>query len=134
MTEARSITSNILSTYLNVDSNCHALPVENTPNFWRDLMAGTLNGGDDGCFVFGRSFEENSGVWECHPQGDEMIFLLDGEADVILNQQDGQRTVELRIPGDFVRIPEGVWHRFHVVKPGKTLTLASGKGSQHRKA
>jgi len=133
MIETPSSASNILSTYLNVDNNCHARSMESGPNFWRELMAGTLNNGGDGCFVFGRSFEADSGIWERHREGDEMIFLLEGAADLILDQQGERHKVELRAPGDFVRIPEGVWHLFQVIKPGKTLTLAAGKGSEHRK-
>jgi len=135
MTEMLPKTPNILSTYLQADKNCHASLIEGGPDFWRGLMAGSLAGVGDGSFVFGRSFETDSGIWERHPQGDELIFLLEGAADLVLDlgQNGGLHTVELRVVGDYVRIPEGIWHRFHVVKPGKTLTIASGRGSEHRK-
>ncbi len=133
MTESRFSTPNLLSTYLNVDEGCHGHLMTGDREFWKDLMAGTLDAPNGGIFVFAVDFESDSGIWERHPQGDEIVFLMEGAVDFLLDREDGVHCIELRNPGDFALIPEGIWHKLRVVSPGKTLTINSGKGAEHRR-
>lgn len=54
------------------------------------------------------SFSGHTG-WECHPAGDELLYYLEGEAEIriITEAGDVRRTVR---QGDVVQIPRGLWH------------------------
>jgi oxalate decarboxylase/phosphoglucose isomerase-like protein (cupin superfamily) len=66
-----------------------------------------------------------------HPAGDEVVCLLSGAIDVVLEEQHGERVVGLE-PGSTCIVPRGVWHRAIVHEPGDTLHITRGEGTQHR--
>jgi mannose-6-phosphate isomerase-like protein (cupin superfamily) len=48
--------------------------------------------------------------WEKHPEGDELLYVLDGRIDVVLLS----RARPVRVPvhaGSIFLVPKGVWHR-----------------------
>jgi mannose-6-phosphate isomerase-like protein (cupin superfamily) len=48
--------------------------------------------------------------WENHPEGDELLYILDGKIDVILLR--GVRPVRVPVKaGSNFLVPKGVWHR-----------------------
>ena len=47
---------------------------------------------------------------EMQPDGDELLFLMSGNVSVVLEEEDGQRVLEVR-SGQAVVVPRGVWHR-----------------------
>jgi len=69
--------------------------------------------------------------WEMHPEGDEIVYLLSGALDVILEEDGQERTVELRDRTACI-VPRGVWHRGIVRAPAETLHITRGAGTQHR--
>ena len=48
--------------------------------------------------------------WERHPDGDELLLVLDGELEVTVLTDDGPVTRKLRAGEAFV-CPQGLWHR-----------------------
>lgn len=69
--------------------------------------------------------------WEMHPQGEEVLVLLDGRMTLILDEAGGERRVEMA-PGATCIVPRGVWHRALVPEPARFLALTYGAGTQHR--
>jgi mannose-6-phosphate isomerase-like protein (cupin superfamily) len=69
--------------------------------------------------------------WERHPAGDEVVVLLSGRADLILEIDGDQRRIALA-PGEAVINPAGVWHTADVHEPGSILTITPGQGTEHR--
>jgi mannose-6-phosphate isomerase-like protein (cupin superfamily) len=69
--------------------------------------------------------------WEMHPEGDEILYLMSGALDLILEDGKGERVVELR-PGAACIIPRGTWHRANVRRLSKGLFITPGKGTQYR--
>jgi mannose-6-phosphate isomerase-like protein (cupin superfamily) len=69
--------------------------------------------------------------WERHPAGEELVVLLSGRADVILELPDGQQRVELR-PGQAMINPKNVWHTSDVHEPGNALFITPGAGTEHK--
>jgi oxalate decarboxylase/phosphoglucose isomerase-like protein (cupin superfamily) len=69
-----------------------------------------------------------------HPNGDEIVCLLDGSMDFILEAKDGNRTVELSQSGSYVIVPKGTWHTAKVNRPSRMLFITAGEGTQHREA
>jgi quercetin dioxygenase-like cupin family protein len=49
--------------------------------------------------------------WECHPDGDELLYVLEGGVDLTaLTEDGGERRVKLSAGTAFV-CPQGLWHR-----------------------
>jgi len=69
--------------------------------------------------------------WERHPNGDEVLVLLEGRLEMTFDQ-DG---VESRRPfeaGQTLIVPAGAWHRARVLEPGRMLGITYGEGTDHR--
>jgi quercetin dioxygenase-like cupin family protein len=70
--------------------------------------------------------------WERHPDGDELILVLDGGGEItVLAEEDGEPIrAELR-PGRLFVCPRGLWHR-PVATPSMTaLYVTPLGGSEH---
>jgi mannose-6-phosphate isomerase-like protein (cupin superfamily) len=59
---------------------------------------------------------------EMHPDGDELLYLVEGAINVILDEEAGERCLSLQ-PGQAFVVPCGVWHRVMVREP-RCLPLA----------
>lgn len=53
-------------------------------------------------------------LWERHPQGDEVLIMIEGRATMIMRENGGDKAYVLG-PGDVLFIPKGVAHsaEFH---------------------
>jgi mannose-6-phosphate isomerase-like protein (cupin superfamily) len=69
--------------------------------------------------------------WEMHPHGEEVLVLVSGAMEMVLERDGGESTVELR-PGQACIVPRGTWHRARVREPSALLTITAGRGTQHR--
>jgi mannose-6-phosphate isomerase-like protein (cupin superfamily) len=122
-------TFDLADTYVQLDDGPAAIAVEVDDDFWEkvesrpELRGGRLVG----------AFHNTADwpVWEMHPVGDEVVCLLSGAIDVVLDQEDGERVVELHAGATFI-VPRGVWHTATVHEPGDTLHITRGEGTQHR--
>lgn len=70
-------------------------------------------------------------VWEMHPAGDELVMLLSGKVDMVLELPEGEKVVPLK-PQHTVVVPRGVWHRAIVHEPGDALFITRGSGTEHK--
>jgi mannose-6-phosphate isomerase-like protein (cupin superfamily) len=68
-----------------------------------------------------------------HPEGDEILSLVSGAIDFVVEERGERRTVELR-PGRTFVVPRGAWHRALVKEPSVVLAVTYGRGTQHRDA
>jgi mannose-6-phosphate isomerase-like protein (cupin superfamily) len=119
----------LASTYVQLDDGPAAVAVEVDADFWEkidtrpELHGGRLVG------TFHNAADWS--VWEMHPAGDEVVCLLSGAIDVVLEAESGERTVSLEA-GETCIVPRGVWHTANVRSPGDTLHITRGTGTQHR--
>jgi oxalate decarboxylase/phosphoglucose isomerase-like protein (cupin superfamily) len=67
-----------------------------------------------------------------HPAGDEVVVLLSGAAEMVLDRGDGKETVSLRQPGSFVIVPKGTWHTARIAEPTSMLFVTPGEGTQNK--
>ena len=70
-------------------------------------------------------------TWECHPLGDEIVIILEGEGEFI-QQVDGG---EVRIPvtaGDTVVNPAGVWHTADVRQAIRAVYITPCPDTDHK--
>jgi quercetin dioxygenase-like cupin family protein len=126
---ARTKAIDLSTTYVHLEDGPSALPVPVGPDFWETIDRRTeLHGGR--LVMVGHNAADWPD-WEMHPAGEEIVFLLSGAVDLVLDEPDGERVVALR-PGQAVLVPRGVWHRGIVRTPGDTLHITRGAGTQHR--
>jgi mannose-6-phosphate isomerase-like protein (cupin superfamily) len=73
---------------------------------------------------------------ELHPDGDELLYLISGRVDVILDDGDAERVgtehVTTLQPGEAFIVPKGIWHRVDVLEPSHFVHITPGPGSGHR--
>jgi mannose-6-phosphate isomerase-like protein (cupin superfamily) len=133
---------NPVDTYAFLQDGGAAHPFAVTERFWRELMAGThrepgalpearLAGEGDGWLLSAYAYADGDTHWECHPRGDEILVVLSGAMDAVLELPQGERVVPLTA-GIACVVPRGVWHRLRTREPARLLALTYGKGTQHR--
>lgn len=122
---------NLSSTYAVLSNDGSVIPVAVSDRFFEDLEArfGDFQGKR---LVSHFSFEQDWNTWEMHPAGEELVCLLSGEVDLILEQNSLERTLSLRTPGSYVLVPRGVWHTSKVHMPSSMLFITPGEGTQNR--
>jgi mannose-6-phosphate isomerase-like protein (cupin superfamily) len=62
---------------------------------------------------------------ERHPDGDELLYLIAGQATVLLERAEGEERIELAA-GNACIVPRGLWHR--VVPRGEITLLYATPG------
>lgn len=68
---------------------------------------------------------------EMHPDGDELLYLISGRVDVIVEVDGAEQVVELA-PGRGLVVPRGAWHRVALREPSQIVHITPGPGGQHR--
>lgn len=114
------------------DDDATAVPLEVTESFWPDMIAGKFDHLGPGRLVSFYEFTQSWDSWEAHPRGEELVCLVSGSMDFILEREGGQETVELRDPGAFLIVPRGAWHTATVHAPSRALVVTPGAGTTHR--
>ncbi len=119
----------LASTYVQLDDGPAAVTVEVDDTFWETIdQRPELQGGRlVGTFHNAQDWD----IWEMHPAGDELVCLLSGAIGVVLDEERGERVIDLE-PGQTCIVPRGVWHRAVVRRPGDTLHITRGEGTRHR--
>jgi mannose-6-phosphate isomerase-like protein (cupin superfamily) len=117
------------STYVHIEDGPGAVRLEVGDDFWEKIATRTDLG--DGRLVCLCRFDSNWPTWEMHPAGDEIVYLLSGSLDVILEEDGAERVVELRERAAAI-VPRGIWHRAIVHRPSEMLHITRGAGTVHR--
>jgi mannose-6-phosphate isomerase-like protein (cupin superfamily) len=69
------------------------------------------------------------GAWERHPNGEELVHIIDGAATLDIVTADLSQSVEVRA-GMLIVVPQDAWHRFRSPN-GITLMTATPRPSDH---
>jgi mannose-6-phosphate isomerase-like protein (cupin superfamily) len=120
-------------TFVHLTSRGDAEPVELTPSFWRESSSRPLYDRLVGAFDFDSSEDLHSSMQEMHPEADELLFVVSGAIDVVLQEAEAERTIPLEA-GQAAIVPRGVWHRLVMRQPGKLLFINSRTGMRSRGA
>ena len=123
---------NLNSTFLRLRNNSSVEPLAVDGTFWERLSSGQLGEFHHEYLVSSHSVDCDWAVWEMHPNGDEVVCLLSGHVTLILDQEDGEASVELTESGGFVVVPKGTWHTLKVREQTTMLFITAGEGTQHR--
>ena len=106
-----------------------AAPVATGPRFWAELASG--HRAYPGRLAMVLPMAEDFAHWERHPHGEELIVMLSGSCDLILQPDGGETRIRLDA-GRAVLVPTGVWHRAEIVEPGEALFVTEGEGTEHK--
>src|SRR3954465_12934408 len=68
--------------------------------------------------------------WERHPEGDEIVMVIDGATTMFFVDHDGEQSAPLR-DGDLVVVPRGTWHRFETPQ-GVQILRVTPQPTDHR--
>ena len=126
--------SRLDAAYVHLRDDASAVPVDVTETFWDELTSGQRPELDAGRLVMKFEFDCAWPTWECHPAGEELGVLVTGSAELVLDVDGAERVIELRVPGDYVLIPRGVWHTARTSEPTAMLFVTPGRGTAHRPA
>ena len=75
------------------------------------------------------SFEADWPTWEVHPEGDEIVFLLQGSVDFVLWVDGTEQVVRVDEPGSYVVVPAATWHTARPHAPTTMLFFTPGNGT-----
>ncbi len=78
--------------------------------------------------IFSAKFSGN-GAWERHPNGDELVQVIEGETKFHIITDEGLQTHTLKA-GMLVIVPQNAWHRFES-SDGVGLMTATPKPTEH---
>lgn len=137
MTQQPRQAFDFFGTYLHLERDGTAMSIGDSAAFWRDIMSGAPQSPEarrvaaGGWLVTAFHMTEDTPHWEMHPEGDELLHLLSGAMDIVLQEPGRERLVTLA-PGKVCFVPRGAWHRFKIHAPGDLLAITFGRGTQHR--
>lgn len=98
--------------------------------FWKQAPE-ALQHCSQGWLISEHDFDRDWPSWEMHPEGDEIVRLVQGAVDLHLEYPDGIRVIQLRDQAAVI-VPRGIWHTARVPVPSRTLHISRGQGTQHR--
>ena len=78
--------------------------------------------------MFAAKFAGES-AWERHPNGDEIVQIVEGATIVHLMSADGPQSVALKA-GMVIIVPQNTWHRFEA-PDGVSLVTATPQPTEH---
>ncbi len=118
------------NTYVHLADNGSATELA-AKDFWSTLAASGAY--DGGWLISEYAFTQDWPNWEMHPEGDELVYLLAGSLDLLIEKDGEVSTITLNGSGAAV-VPRGLWHTAKVREPSRMLHVTRGAGTQHRDA
>jgi mannose-6-phosphate isomerase-like protein (cupin superfamily) len=122
---------NLLQTFIHLQDGGHARSVTPDRGFWM----GTTSKGYDrilGVVSFRNADDLHSDSWEIHREEDELIVVLQGQLEVVLEQQTPPHPSVALHPQQAFIVPAGKWHRLLMREPGVLLFVNSRRHMDHK--
>jgi mannose-6-phosphate isomerase-like protein (cupin superfamily) len=88
--------------------------------------------GAEGRLVSLFTYSEPWGMWEMHPNGDEVVFCVSGAMTLHQEAPDGSSASVALRPGDYAINLRGVWHTADTDCETTALFITPGEGTEHR--
>lgn len=124
----------LASTYLRLRNDASIEPLPVGTDFWPRLMSGGLGTFHHEFLVTTYEYSASWPSWEMHPNGDEIVFLIEGHVTFVLERDGREELVELASSGSYVLVPRGTWHTARTSTRCRMLFVTAGEGTQHRPA
>jgi mannose-6-phosphate isomerase-like protein (cupin superfamily) len=117
----------LAGTFILINEGPTATPIPVGSDFWQRLQQSPIANSPTGRLI---SLGEQRADWG-HPASDEILILLSGRLELILEEEGQERSIVLNSLNAFI-VPRGTWHRARVHEAGKLLGITGGAGTQHR--
>jgi mannose-6-phosphate isomerase-like protein (cupin superfamily) len=121
---------NLTENYLHLGAEGKIERVAGGDKFW-SMPPAELEKFGENWLITEFHFDADWKTWEMHPNGEEIVYLLSGAMDLILEKDGERETFELRSKGLIV-VPRGTWHTAKVFAPSDVLVITRGKETQIR--
>jgi mannose-6-phosphate isomerase-like protein (cupin superfamily) len=118
-------------TYVRLEDDKGTTRLEVDERFWADIMAGSRHDLDHGWLVGVFPYTDDWRTAEMHPDGDEIVYVLAGEIELVLLERGTDRHIALHA-GQGCIVPRGTWHTAKVRAAGRALHVTPNAGTQHR--
>jgi mannose-6-phosphate isomerase-like protein (cupin superfamily) len=122
----------LTASYLSLGEEGVVQSTEGGDKFWA-LPAAEIEKFGENWLITEFYFDADWKTWEKHPHGEEIVYLLSGAMDLILDKDGARRTIELRSKG-LVVVPRDTWHTAKVFEPSNVLVITHGKQTEIREA
>jgi|SRR5579862_2280077 len=122
---------NLLNTFVVMAPDLSASSVDVTATIWEELDR-RFDHFKRHLLVARFDFDADWPSWEIHPAGDEIVVLLSGRADFILDRGGKHTVATLADPGSFTIVPKGIWHTARTSTPTTMLFVTPGQGTENR--
>lgn len=121
----------LATSYIHLEASGAALSEAVDAGFWERL--GRAGAHDQPHRLMGEVHgSQGSSDWEMHPNGDEVLWLLEGDVDIVMEQADRSQQVVALHSGYGCVVPRGQWHQQVWQRPGRLLFVTAGAGTEHR--
>lgn len=120
--------SDLTQVYLALGNQGNIKKLDGGDKFW-SLSGDELDKIGENWLITEFEFNEDWKSWEMHPNGEEIVFLLSGAMDLILEKDEVREKIELRQKG-LIIIPRATWHTAKVLETSKMLVITLGKDTQ----
>jgi mannose-6-phosphate isomerase-like protein (cupin superfamily) len=121
-----------IATCLHLEQDSSVTVHESGDAFWHKLSSGALPQLDRGRLATAYEFSEDWTTWEIHPAGEEVVMLLSGRAEFVLERGGGEERILLNEPGQFILVPRATWHTANTAEPTRMYFITPGEGTHHR--
>lgn len=125
--------ANISTEFVVLSPDKSATQVAVTPTIYQQLDE-HFNGFKGHELIASYEFDSDWGSWEMHPQGDETVILLSGQATFIIDDGQQRHSLTLQQSGEYVVVPKGLWHTAQTDVATRMLFITPGEGTQHKGA
>ena len=89
--------------------------------------------GFKGCeMVSCHEFDKDWSSWEIHPKGEEVIILLTGNVQLVLDLENATEVIELNEQCAYAIVPSNTWHTVKTDVPSKLLFITPGEGTANK--
>lgn len=119
---------NLLDTYVALGPGFASTEVPVSPGVFEELDR-RFDGFRGHQLVSAFRFESDWPTWEMHPAGDEVVVLVSGSAEMVLDQGGRPASTRLSAPGEYVIVPRGTWHTARISQPTMLLFVTPGEGT-----
>jgi mannose-6-phosphate isomerase-like protein (cupin superfamily) len=119
-------------TYLRLRPDASVEPLHVGNDFWQRIMSGKLGDFHHEYLVTTFAYDKDWPTWEMHPNGDEIVMLLEGSTTLVLEIDGREKLVDLNEACSYVVVPRGTWHTSRTRNACRMLFITAGEGTQIR--
>lgn len=127
----RSEPLNLLETFAVLQPDLQSVPVDVSPTLYQELDE-TYDNFKGHVLVSSYRFDSDWSSWEMHPAGDEIVCLLSGDTELILDRDGTEERIHLKHPGSYAIVPKGTWHTARTRVDTVCLFVTPGEGTQNK--